>query len=472
MKMNRLSGKGRMLRVVSAAAVLIAGLLAAVPVGAAKEFPDITKNGSCSITVNFTDNTGAAVGGNEITLYKVADVAENEGYFFRKTADFAGSTTDVSEKAPLGASAAEELRAYAEGRSVSGTPYTVPADGRLQITNLDLGLYLLVETRNVENYMPISPFLVTIPIEQPDGTYSYTVDASAKPTTRYHYAPVTMACPSIEKACYVGENSFSVLHDPVTNTWTFVYPSSATFTFNFERTDSSYPWPEGYRDSEYFTGENGNTLSFTRQNKGTIELGNITFPAAGTYEYRITELNERDANNTATRFWEYDNSVYYLVYRVTENSAKTGYDVACEVTRTTTDNFENRNGEVVGSETAVFTFDNEYTRTIPGPPGDFGEDEPGSSKTGYTPTPTPTGTATVTPSATPSEGTSIPPTRRPSTTPSPTSTPRTSTTVRRTSTTSRTTLPQTGQLWWPIWVLCPAGLLLVLIGLRLRRRDG
>lgn len=38
-------------------------------------------------------------------------------------------------------------------------------------------------------------------------------------------------------------------------------------------------------------------------------------------------------------------------------------------------------------------------------------------------------------------------------------------------TTTTRKLPQTGQLWWPVPVLALAGLVLVAIGLRLRKKD-
>jgi len=37
--------------------------------------------------------------------------------------------------------------------------------------------------------------------------------------------------------------------------------------------------------------------------------------------------------------------------------------------------------------------------------------------------------------------------------------------------TPKPTLPQTGQLWWPIPILLTAGLVLVLFGVMLRRGD-
>lgn len=83
-----------------------------------------------------------------------------------------------------------------------------------------------------------------------------------------------------------------------------------------------------------------------------------------------------------------------------------------------------------------------------------------------TPTPTPSPTPTPTPTPTGS----VSPTPTPTVSPSPTPTPTVSPSPTPTNT-PVPTLPQTGQLWWPVPVLVWMGLVLIILGLVRRRSD-
>jgi len=77
-----------------------------------------------------------------------------------------------------------------------------------------------------------------------------------------------------------------------------------------------------------------------------------------------------------------------------------------------------------------------------------------------TPTPTPVVTPTPTPVVTPTPTPVVTPTPTPKVTPTPNPTP-----------TPVPTLPQTGQLWWPVPILLAGGLVMIILGLVLRRRS-
>ena len=70
--------------------------------------------------------------------------------------------------------------------------------------------------------------------------------------------------------------------------------------------------------------------------------------------------------------------------------------------------------------------------------------------------------------ATPKKGIEVPPTTTPKTTPTPT--PGKPGTPGTPSSGSKTVLPQTGQLWWPVPVLCGIGLALLVGGIALKRK--
>ena len=92
-----------------------------------------------------------------------------------------------------------------------------------------------------------------------------------------------------------------------------------------------------------------------------------------------------------------------------------------------------------------------------------------------TATPTPTPTVTPTPSITVTPKTTITPkitiTPRTTITPRSTITPRATITPRTgVTTTVKSTLPRTGQLWWPVPILAVVGIVFVFVGLRRRSR--
>lgn len=60
-----------------------------------------------------------------------------------------------------------------------GTTKTVDADGNAAFEDLELGLYLIVQSKASNGYAPIKPFLVSLPMAE-NGKWNYEVDASPK----------------------------------------------------------------------------------------------------------------------------------------------------------------------------------------------------------------------------------------------------------------------------------------------------
>ena len=114
--------------------------------------------GYCSISLRFSYR-GAAVRGGSVTLYNVTDMA-----------------TDAT---PQAAQALARLTADLAGKTMSIEQGTVSFDG------LTPGLYLLVQEENIPGFLPISPFLVTLPLEQ-NGTLLCDI----------HAVPKLAPCPS------------------------------------------------------------------------------------------------------------------------------------------------------------------------------------------------------------------------------------------------------------------------------------
>ncbi len=139
---------------------------------------DLDQTGS--ITVTLADSSGNTVSGGAITLYKVAALTlENGSLVYTYTSDFSSCTVTLDVSDSNNSSLAAALAAYVESEGISGTEQTVGSGGTVTFENLDVGLYLLVQTTASGSYKTISPFVVTVPYED-NGAFAYDVDASPK----------------------------------------------------------------------------------------------------------------------------------------------------------------------------------------------------------------------------------------------------------------------------------------------------
>ena len=141
----------------------------------AHEVPDPERRGSISLTMAYQ---GSPVSGGTLTLYRVADVVSVNGdYGFAYTADFAGCTIPVTE---LGsADLPTALAEIAKAKLLAGTTLTVAANGKVKFSDLEIGLYLVVQNEAAPGYKKVNPFLVSVPYHE-DGGYIYDVDTAPK----------------------------------------------------------------------------------------------------------------------------------------------------------------------------------------------------------------------------------------------------------------------------------------------------
>lgn len=155
-------------------AVALCGLVT-VP-ALAHEAVDLGRKGSVSVSMKYE---GEPVGGGALALYRVGDVAEDDGNFsFALTPAFAGSgaTLDDVTSADLAASLADYAKA--QGVKADGT-YQIASDGVAKASGLELGLYLVVQSEPADGYEACTPFLVSVPMNE-GGAYVYDVDATPK----------------------------------------------------------------------------------------------------------------------------------------------------------------------------------------------------------------------------------------------------------------------------------------------------
>ena len=467
-------------------------ILILMPVkGWAAEMPDMAMNGQSSITVTLRDKqTDKPIPGGTLELIQVASVKVDNGFVFVPTEAFAGEdfTFDLSEGADLSApSLAEDINTYAENHSAKGVTQEIGSSGenagKASFTGLDLGLYLMRETKAADGYVKISPFLVTIPQKTEEG-YVYEVDASPKAEKGSEIPDITVDGPVIVKSVVATEESSEDI------------PKNDTFTFEFKRLDRTSPRVVNTSGAVTAGGsvveQTADSIVLQLTGPGELKIGTITFDEPGEYFY---ELSERPGNDS---HYTYDESRYWIKYVVVLNSAGDRL-----VLRETVVRLGNATGEII-SETSVLEsplkFENKYKPDVtptPTPsvtPTVTPEVTPSVTPT-VTPEVTPSVTPTVTPEVTPSVTPTVTPEVTPSVTPSvtPEVTPSITPSVTPKATPSATPgvtpsggsgsssgggsgsssgkLPQTGQLWWPVWVLCGGGLLLLILGVFFVKRS-
>lgn len=158
----------------------------------AHETPDMSRTGTISFTMLYGET---AVPGGSLTLYRVGEICEDDGnYSFALTDGFTDSGVSLDDLSS--AALASELASYvSENRPASVATVTIGSDGKASASGLTLGLYLVVQDIAADGYEPVSPFLVSVPMNE-DGSYIYDVDATPKVSTLTETEPTKPATPT------------------------------------------------------------------------------------------------------------------------------------------------------------------------------------------------------------------------------------------------------------------------------------
>lgn len=154
---------------------LLLTLLLSVAVSA-HDVPEEGKTGSVSVTMHSGDT---AVAGGTLTIYRVGEVKEDGGnYSFAPTGDF--SEFDGAFDDPASAELAKSLADFAVSRDAKPLALkTVDSEGKAVFSDLEQGLYLLVQNEAAVGWEKAKPFLAGIPYIE-NGVYRYDADASPK----------------------------------------------------------------------------------------------------------------------------------------------------------------------------------------------------------------------------------------------------------------------------------------------------
>lgn len=151
----------------------------------ALEVVDLSRTGSIKVSL-YDSETSKAVGGGTLTLYRVAKVQkDNANLSFVYTNGFEDCGVELGDlsEGELAGRLAEKIAATAESTTVE-----ISELGIAEFGDLEVGLYLVVQTTAAENYNVINPFLVSVPIQE-NGSYVYDVDALPKVGTAAKKTP-------------------------------------------------------------------------------------------------------------------------------------------------------------------------------------------------------------------------------------------------------------------------------------------
>lgn len=141
----------------------------------AHDVPDTSRKGTISVTLTYEDSP---VSGGSFTLYRVGAVSEEDGnYSFVLTGEFTGCNVLLEDI--QSAQLAKELADYAADHRVAGTTREIGSEGEVSFTDLELGLYLIVQNTAAHGYSKVDAFLVSVPMHE-NGAYIYAVEASPK----------------------------------------------------------------------------------------------------------------------------------------------------------------------------------------------------------------------------------------------------------------------------------------------------
>lgn len=131
---------------------------------------DTNRKGSISVTIRDGDKP---VPGGVMMLYQVAQYYQGS---FQATLLFQDSGFDAGR---LDSDMAAALAQFASENALTGVAMKIDDTATAAFSQLELGVYLLVQQEAASGYALAAPFLVTVPMQE-DGGYVYEVDASPK----------------------------------------------------------------------------------------------------------------------------------------------------------------------------------------------------------------------------------------------------------------------------------------------------
>lgn len=254
---------------------------------AAAEF-DLSAAGTIRVQLREEASSDVTVGGS-LRLYKVGDAQEiNNNLTFSLCADFSGSGVSLADLSASGLP--QQLADYALENDLQGTAVQTDETGYAVFSDLSTGLYLVMQTEAAEGYLPVMPFLVSLPMySEESGSWLYSIEATPKvQASPKEDISVTV----IKKWLDNNKNrpeyvSVSLLKDDViTDTVRLTAENGWQYTWENLKADADWSVeenvPEGYR-AEYAVYKNTTTITnraswYVPPTDVLIQTGQLNWP--------------------------------------------------------------------------------------------------------------------------------------------------------------------------------------------------
>ena len=174
---------------ISALLALLLLLCLPLSAAAAHPVPDPARDGSCTVTITMKYQNKPISGGT-VNLYKVGDVREDDGNY--SFVPVKAIQSDISEFGNIESSDLPGKLAKLEKKltPVTAKPVTIDKNGTATFSNLEFGLYLVVQKTAASGYGKTSPFLVSVPYLY-KGEYKYNVTSQPKTDLEREVKPTT-----------------------------------------------------------------------------------------------------------------------------------------------------------------------------------------------------------------------------------------------------------------------------------------
>lgn len=155
----------------------------------AAEF-DLGRTGTIKVQLRDVYFPDEPIGGT-LVLYKVGDAQEvDNNLSFSLTLAFSGSGVSLGDVNASGL--AQQLASYAMENNVEGSSARADASGYVTFSGLSAGVYLVAQREEVDGYLTVAPFLVSLPMYSAEsGGWLYTIEAAPK-VQRPPKAPVSV----------------------------------------------------------------------------------------------------------------------------------------------------------------------------------------------------------------------------------------------------------------------------------------
>lgn len=142
---------------------------------------NLQKRGLIRLTLCDKDNNYVSIPDDTFTVFKVGSVERMADGSLKHEymPDFTSAGASLEDISAEGL--ADHLFAYAVYFGVDGIEQKFGEDEAVYFKDLDVGLYLVAQTGNIDGYFQTTPFLVSIPVIAYDGSiWMYNIDATPK----------------------------------------------------------------------------------------------------------------------------------------------------------------------------------------------------------------------------------------------------------------------------------------------------